>query len=213
MGPVGASGQVDADATSSPGPRQADRAAAWTIAGEEITTLPDREADPAPAVGTSASSFPVLQPPPDAQRGGRTSCCRFRSRARKPEPQWLEELLEATGARRPAASTALPSLLRRTAAARRACPPAPPHSPRGRRSSLRTSRPANLDSKTSGEILELLRNSVTTYGQTTVMVTHEAPRRCDPPTAILFLDDGLSVKELQDANAAQVLEVMSSLGS
>src|SRR6185312_9704707 len=32
----------------------------------------------------------------------------------------------------------------------------------------------NLDSKTGGEILELLRRSVDAYGQTTVMVTHEA---------------------------------------
>jgi putative ABC transport system ATP-binding protein len=32
----------------------------------------------------------------------------------------------------------------------------------------------NLDSKTSSEILDLLRDSVTTYGQTTVMVTHDA---------------------------------------
>ena len=31
----------------------------------------------------------------------------------------------------------------------------------------------NLDSKTSGEILELMRNSVDSYGQTTVMVTHD----------------------------------------
>ena len=32
----------------------------------------------------------------------------------------------------------------------------------------------NLDSTTSGEILELLRESVSNYGQTTVMVTHDA---------------------------------------
>src|SRR5262249_7380593 len=32
----------------------------------------------------------------------------------------------------------------------------------------------NLDSHTSGEILELLRSSVESYGQTTVMVTHDA---------------------------------------
>ena len=32
----------------------------------------------------------------------------------------------------------------------------------------------NLDSTTSGEILELLRSSVDDYGQTIVMVTHDA---------------------------------------
>src|SRR5437660_6099065 len=31
----------------------------------------------------------------------------------------------------------------------------------------------NLDSKTSGEILDLMRHSVDSYGQTTVMVTHD----------------------------------------
>jgi putative ABC transport system ATP-binding protein len=70
----------------------------------------------------------------------------------------------------------------------------------------------NLDSKTGGEILELLRESVTSYGQTTVMVTHEA-RAAAIADRILFLADGLIVKELRDASAAEVLEVISTLGS
>jgi putative ABC transport system ATP-binding protein len=70
----------------------------------------------------------------------------------------------------------------------------------------------NLDSKTGGEILELLRESVTSYGQTTVMVTHEA-RAASIADRILFLADGLIVKELRDASAAEVLEVISTLGS
>ncbi len=53
----------------------------------------------------------------------------------------------------------------------------------------------NLDSKTGGEILELLRASVDAYGQTTVMVTHEA-RAASIADRILFLEDGLIVKEL-----------------
>src|SRR5919204_301535 len=32
----------------------------------------------------------------------------------------------------------------------------------------------NLDSQTSGEILDLLRDAVESYGQTTVMVTHDS---------------------------------------
>ncbi len=68
----------------------------------------------------------------------------------------------------------------------------------------------NLDSKTGGEILNLLRNSVDSYGQTIVMVTHE-PRAASIADRILFLADGLIVKELSDASAGQVLEVMSSL--
>jgi putative ABC transport system ATP-binding protein len=69
----------------------------------------------------------------------------------------------------------------------------------------------NLDSKTGGEILDLIRSSVDSYGQTTVMVTHE-PRAAATADRILFLSDGLIVKELQDTTAADVLAVMSNLG-
>src|SRR5690348_7945589 len=71
----------------------------------------------------------------------------------------------------------------------------------------------NLDSKTSGEILELMRTMVDGYGQTTVMVTHEA-RAAAIADRILFLDDGLIVRELgSQAQPAEVLEVMNSLGA
>src|SRR5262249_39693447 len=53
----------------------------------------------------------------------------------------------------------------------------------------------NLDSKTGGEILELMRSMVDGYGQTTVMVTHEA-RAAAIADRILFLADGLIVREL-----------------
>jgi putative ABC transport system ATP-binding protein len=68
----------------------------------------------------------------------------------------------------------------------------------------------NLDSKTGGEILDLLRDSVETYRQTIVMVTHE-PRAAAIAGRVLFLADGLIVKELSEASSAQVLEVMSAL--
>ena len=70
----------------------------------------------------------------------------------------------------------------------------------------------NLDSKTGGEILQLLRASVEEYQQTIVMVTHEA-RAASIADRILFLADGLIVKELTDTDQAQVLEVMSTLQS
>jgi putative ABC transport system ATP-binding protein len=71
----------------------------------------------------------------------------------------------------------------------------------------------NLDSKTSGEILELMRAMVDGYGQTTVMVTHEA-RAAAIADRILFLDDGLIVRELgSQAQPTEVLEVMNSLGA
>jgi putative ABC transport system ATP-binding protein len=68
----------------------------------------------------------------------------------------------------------------------------------------------NLDSKTGGEILELMRTSTDTYGQTTVMVTHEA-RAASIADRVLFLDDGLIVKELRGASQNDVLAVMSGL--
>jgi putative ABC transport system ATP-binding protein len=71
----------------------------------------------------------------------------------------------------------------------------------------------NLDSKTSGEILELMRSSTDSYGQTTVMVTHEA-RAAAIADRILFLADGQIVRELgKHSEPAAVLEVMNSLGA
>ncbi len=68
----------------------------------------------------------------------------------------------------------------------------------------------NLDSTTGGEILELVRESTDAYGQTTVMVTHEA-RAAAIADRVFFLDDGLIVKELRSASQADVLAVMSGL--
>jgi putative ABC transport system ATP-binding protein len=70
----------------------------------------------------------------------------------------------------------------------------------------------NLDSKTGGEILDLLRDSAQAYEQTIVMVTHEA-RAAAIADRIFFLADGLIVNELAGASQNQVLEVMSGLGS
>jgi putative ABC transport system ATP-binding protein len=70
----------------------------------------------------------------------------------------------------------------------------------------------NLDSKTGGEILNLLRDTARDYNQTIVMVTHEA-RAAAIADRIMFLADGLIVKELTDTDAGQVLEVMSTLQS
>jgi putative ABC transport system ATP-binding protein len=70
----------------------------------------------------------------------------------------------------------------------------------------------NLDSKTSGEILELMRASVDSYGQTTVMVTHE-PRAAAIADRILFLADGEIVEERSGITAADVVTVMQGLDS
>jgi putative ABC transport system ATP-binding protein len=68
----------------------------------------------------------------------------------------------------------------------------------------------NLDSTTSGEILQLLRDSVDAYGQTTVMVTHD-PRAAAIADRILFLADGCVVRDIGKATAAEVLAVMNEL--
>ena len=70
----------------------------------------------------------------------------------------------------------------------------------------------NLDSKTGGEILELLRGSAEEYRQTIVMVTHE-PRAASVAERIMFLADGLIVKELAETSAGEVLEVMTTIQS
>ncbi|HZP74356.1 MAG TPA: ABC transporter ATP-binding protein [Gaiellaceae bacterium] len=70
----------------------------------------------------------------------------------------------------------------------------------------------NLDSKTSGEILELMRDSVDAFGQTTVMVTHD-PRAAAIADRVLFLADGLIVEQRKDITAADVVSLMQSLDS
>jgi putative ABC transport system ATP-binding protein len=65
----------------------------------------------------------------------------------------------------------------------------------------------NLDSKTGGEILELLHESVENYGQTMVMVTHEA-RAAASADRILFLADGRIVRDLGRADEEQILETV-----
>jgi putative ABC transport system ATP-binding protein len=68
----------------------------------------------------------------------------------------------------------------------------------------------NLDSKTGGEILEVLRESVANYGQTTVMVTHDAAAACIGHRA-LFLADGVIAKELRDATSHELLNAMEEV--
>ena len=68
----------------------------------------------------------------------------------------------------------------------------------------------NLDSRTSGEILDLVRESVDSYGQTTVMVTHD-PRAAAIADRILFLNDGRIVKEASCADTSEVISTMEEL--
>jgi putative ABC transport system ATP-binding protein len=65
----------------------------------------------------------------------------------------------------------------------------------------------NLDSSTSAEILELLRHSVDAYGQTTVMVTHDA-NAAAIADRILFLADGRIVKDLGPSSTDEILDAL-----
>jgi len=69
----------------------------------------------------------------------------------------------------------------------------------------------NLDSHTSGEILELLRESVRDLGQTVVMVTHDA-RAAAIADQILFLADGNIVRELPGGSAQDIAGAMEEIG-
>jgi putative ABC transport system ATP-binding protein len=68
----------------------------------------------------------------------------------------------------------------------------------------------NLDSTTSGEILALLRDSVDTFGQTTVMVTHDA-HAAAIADRVLFLADGEIVRDLPQCSAHTILETLEEV--
>jgi putative ABC transport system ATP-binding protein len=69
----------------------------------------------------------------------------------------------------------------------------------------------NLDSTTSTEILQLLQESVRDYGQTIVMVTHEA-RGCEIGDRTLFLADGSIVRELGPASEHEIIRTVEEVG-
>ena len=68
----------------------------------------------------------------------------------------------------------------------------------------------NLDSSTSAEILQLLRHSVDAYGQTTVMVTHDA-NAAAVADRVLFLADGDVVKDIGACDHHTILETLEEL--
>ncbi len=63
----------------------------------------------------------------------------------------------------------------------------------------------NLDSQTGAEILNFMRRAVTEFGQTIVMVTHDA-NAASYADRVLFLADGKIVSELHEPTADLILE-------
>jgi putative ABC transport system ATP-binding protein len=123
----------------------------------------------------------------------------------KPEKEWFENLLEDVGLqdRRSHRPAELSGGQQQRVAIARALVSRPTvvfaDEPTG-----------NLDSKTSEEILELMRDSVDSYGQTTVMVTHD-PRAAAIADRILFLADGLIVRDLPRSEPSAVIAAMDEL--
>ena len=70
----------------------------------------------------------------------------------------------------------------------------------------------NLDSRTSEEILTLLRDAVDAYGQTIVMVTHD-PRAAAIADRVLFLADGTIVKELGRSQSGDILAALAEVAA
>jgi putative ABC transport system ATP-binding protein len=68
----------------------------------------------------------------------------------------------------------------------------------------------NLDSTSSGEILELMREFVEAYGQTTVMVTHDS-QAAAMADQIFFLADGQIVKKLPRSSSHEILAAIETM--
>ena len=123
----------------------------------------------------------------------------------KPDPQWFEGLLKTVGLadRRSHRPAELSGGQQQRVALARAIVSKPTivfaDEPTG-----------NLDSKTSEEILELLRHSVDSYGQTTMMVTHD-PRAAAIADRILFLADGEIVRDMPRSEPSDVIAAMDEL--
>ena len=123
----------------------------------------------------------------------------------KPEPGWFDDLIERIGltdrlSHRPAELSG--GQQQRVAIARALV---------SRPSVVFADEPTgNLDSTTSGEILTLMRSSVDEYGQTTVMVTHDA-HAAAMADRVLFLADGRIVQEMPRSSQHDILLAIEKL--
>ncbi|GAA3245421.1 ABC transporter ATP-binding protein [Streptomyces lavendulae subsp. grasserius] len=121
---------------------------------------------------------------------------------RKPEPQWLERVVETVGlaGRLKHRPTELSGGQQQRVAVARALAARPAiifgDEPTG-----------NLDSRAGAEVLGFLRRSVDELGQTIVMVTHD-PVAASYADRVIFLADGSIVDEMYAPTAEQVLDRM-----
>lgn len=123
----------------------------------------------------------------------------------KPDQQWLDTVIDAVGLRDRLGHR--PTELSGGQQQRVACARALASKP----SIVFADEPTgNLDSTSGAEVLSFLRRSVDDFGQTVVMVTHDAVAAsyCD---RVVFLADGLVVDEIRDPKREQILEHMTRL--
>jgi putative ABC transport system ATP-binding protein len=124
---------------------------------------------------------------------------------RKPEPAWLRRVVDAVGLadRLDHRPSELSGGQQQRVACARALLPKPDvifaDEPTG-----------NLDSRSGTEILRFLRSSVRDFGQTIVMVTHDA-NAAAYADRVVFLHDGRLVHDLSEPTADQILDTMKSL--
>jgi putative ABC transport system ATP-binding protein len=124
---------------------------------------------------------------------------------RKPEPEWYDTVIDAVGLRdrlkhRPNEMSG--GQQQRVACARALV---------SRPEIVFADEPTgNLDSTSSAEVLAFLRRSVSEFGQTIVMVTHD-PLAASYTDRIVFLADGRVVDEMRNPTAETVLERMAAL--
>ena len=69
----------------------------------------------------------------------------------------------------------------------------------------------NLDSKSGAELLGFMRTAVDRFGQTIVMVTHDATA-AGYADRVIFLADGSYIDELDDPTPDEILDHMKELG-
>jgi putative ABC transport system ATP-binding protein len=123
----------------------------------------------------------------------------------KPDTAWVEELLEKTGLepRRTHRPSELSGGQQQRVAIARALV--------GRPTVMFADEPTgNLDSHMGGEVLELLRRSVTDMGQTTIMVTHDA-NAAAIADRVLFLADGQIVHDVGQTSAHEILATLEQV--
>jgi len=125
---------------------------------------------------------------------------------RKPDQEWFDVLVDTVGIRdrlthRPAELSG--GQQQRVAVARALI---------SRPTVLFADEPSgNLDSKASNDVLELLRHAVDDFGQTVVMVTHDA-HAASFADRLLVLADGRIVHDGAAVSSEQALDLMKSVG-